>query len=138
MDFFSRIFGWERGTVCDICNRHTSHEESYLLTTTQVVSSLGYWQDMLIKNPQIHNHDPEGAHWAFAVAKVCEYRTPWQLCEQCMTLFDSVNKDLARQYSVKNSRPPGTGPANKTLGAIPAAHAWVKLYGFFPSSIIGR
>jgi hypothetical protein len=139
MNLFSRMSRWERGRVCDVCNHHTTPEDSYLLTTSQVVSNSPYWQKVLTQNPKIHERDPEGATWAAYVAKMVELRTPWQVCEDCIGIFDRtvppLDKDAAKQYSLKNKQPPGTGASNVRHAGIPAAHAWLKLYNSMPKSI---
>lgn len=139
MNLFNRMPHWKPGNVCDVCNQHTTPEEAYLLTTSQVVSNSFFWQKFLTQNPKIRERDPEGATWATYVAKVVELRTPWQVCEQCIGLFDRtvppLNKEAAKQYSLKSQQPPGTGASNISHAGIPAAHAWVKLYNSMPKSI---
>ena len=136
---FNKLFGWDRGSSCDNCQIATSPEKSYLLTTSQVVSSEAFWERMLKDFPSIQQKDPAGDNWATYVGKVAESRTPWQICENCISLFEDVNKDAAKKYSLKNTRPPGSGPSDLRASGLAAAYAWAKLYQCWPKSMfVGR
>lgn len=136
MGLFSKLFGqkFRRGTFCDNCNSLSVPEETYLLTTAQVVSSEAFWEQVLTQSPEIHARDPHGDNWSEYVRRMADSPTPWQICQQCISLFEGVDRGAARQYSIACKRPPGTGPASLETAGLAAAYAWTKVYHSWPRS----
>jgi hypothetical protein len=105
--------------VCDVCNSELKEKEGYLLTTTQVVRTPGYWRKAL--------SDMGALGAAFGVSQdafkiqfaqqMASQTNPWMVCGQCIGIF-SVDRNLARQHALQwyqtggTFAPPGTGPAS--------------------------
>jgi len=115
--------------ACDICRQKVEKPNGYLLTTTQVVGSAGYWEYFFRAYYELHSADL-GARGVGSLDDLCgneamrtniaevasRNASPWLACERCIQLF-SVDHKTARRYARKywNSgrkfSPPGVGPA---------------------------
>jgi len=127
--------------VCDICNGKVTSPDGYLLTTREVVSTPAYWQhyyqyhkgefdvlgvlsfDGFCQNPLLR---------ASCVNAVAGQRTPWMVCENCISKF-AVDREKTRAYARqwwqnRAFQPPGNGPAalsevnmGVSVGSFPSA-----------------
>ncbi len=119
------LMGEAAPSRCDVCNGNVTSPNGYLLTTTQVVGTPGYWRRYF----QMHRHELASygvtSYEAFCRHPVlasscgsalCAQRTPWLVCDGCIALF-AVPRETARRYaeqwwnSGQTLRPPGTGAA---------------------------
>ena len=122
--------------VCDVCSGPTARSTSYILTTTQVVSSESYWMRAL-QDPSmsaIHDLDPQGNYLVLTTQNLVGSPTAWIVCEKCIGLFE-VDRKAALKCSITRRTPPGSGPAQPQVAALPLGYAWAKLYKSWPASI---
>lgn len=60
--------------------------------------------------------------------------TPWAVCEGCAGLF-VVDRAAARQYALTRAPPPGRAAVPIARMALPAARAWERVFGEWPSAV---
>jgi len=116
--------------VCDICDRETSWEDGYALTTRTVVTNTAYWEFMFTQHPM---RDDSSA--LSLVEHQAKSPTGWLVCGNCASLFN-FNHEIAKKYAKMHSDPPGSAPANLhevALAFVAAGDAWKKLYGESPN-----
>lgn len=121
---------------CDICSSETDRKSGFILTSTEVTSSLRYWQNQLPKfKHAIASIDDPQAKADFIVEKVAQYAldpSGWLVCEPCSQLFE-FNRALARESALNGQDRPDVGPGDlemsvstakpviKELTAVPTA-----------------
>ena len=80
--------------VCDICSKRLSQGEGYLLTTSEVVTSVEYWKRTLQMNPifpRLKFEKEKFLEVTQSASSTCASDTPWMVCETCISCFD-VNR----------------------------------------------
>jgi hypothetical protein len=76
--------------ACDVCSSITTEAlEGYLLTTTEVVASEGYWNRHFRMIMRMHNIPLMTLRkdLVVIVARIARSDTPWIICEACSRLF---------------------------------------------------
>lgn len=115
---------------CDVCTAPIDFRDFYILHTTDVAYSPGYW-DMLVQlnetlRPGVLRDDPIQFHTE--VMRISLYRSNWAICPACIDLF-AADREKARRWAVeyaadpKKARIPATAPVdpNRTLAVAQAA-----------------
>ncbi|OGO08518.1 MAG: hypothetical protein A2Y61_07700 [Chloroflexi bacterium RBG_13_60_13] len=98
---------------CDICNGSISGEESYFLTTKEVVTAEGYWRVVLPSFAQLWRQmgmkARVGEQLLHVVARIARLDTPWVVCLRCFGLFPldpAERKSKAEEY-LSTGKPAG-------------------------------
>jgi len=93
---------------CDVCGKDEEEpERGYILGTSEIVSEPRYWRHYFEANKrvtaeltgiQIRSFEEfVQSHWGKkTVDDVTRIKSPWLLCEDCIDLFDSVDRAKAR------------------------------------------
>jgi hypothetical protein len=104
--------------ICDVCNKDTEPNDSYVLTTRQVVTAEKYWAFLLTNmSTDIRDEHRLLSNVAFAAGQ----RTPWLVCQTCSKMF-RFDHALARDYAVRGTVPPNV-PVDAHLVAKTALRA---------------
>ena len=131
MAFFDKLLGKKKPELkarCPITKEPIESGYGYLLTTAQVVSSKKYW-DMVMTEPETMSYtvshfknDSTGTHMRSMIfEKYSTVAKAWMISDSCINLFESVNKNEAREFARKwwanggNFEPSNSGPASQAL-----------------------
>jgi tetratricopeptide (TPR) repeat protein len=126
---------------CRICLANISSPQGFLLTTTQVVGSPGYWEQYCQRHAaELANQgiaspaELAQAPQRFAIAHpIAQEGGPWLICDQCIPLFavdrEQAHRDAETWWASDGSFvPPGSGAAplsavrmaGQPVGELPA------------------
>ncbi len=93
--------GGNKTRACDICIGRIDPEETYFLTTEEVVTNEGYWKRAI---PLLNNvfklgsvKIPMQEQLLHVVARMARSDTPWIVCSQCFNLFPLDPTDRKRK-----------------------------------------
>ncbi len=111
---------------CDVCSMPADFNNSYALTTIEVVGNKNYWSYMI----DAHSFDEELL--MMYVQQQAMQRTGWLICNNCSRKF-TFNQESAKRYASTQTDPPGSGPADLNQVAAAAALAWKEKGGTLPS-----
>jgi hypothetical protein len=127
--------------ACDICSKEMSSNEGYILTTTQVVLSPGYWRRMfrlLEAGAAGNTRDQAEAALPQFVQRVAGSTTDWMVCEECMNFLD-IDHKTPRKYFVEYASTgrapsiPGSGKTDLTRVTQVAVNVFETMYGRKPN-----
>lgn len=117
----------EKMIICDCCGGFFENKSCYTLSTSQIVVSKEYWDDVFTREdflPITSRHFIQKDYIATTqraniVGGIMSQPDPWLICEKCIRLFD-VDKYVAKEYTYKMLNnpsfiPPNTGTAIEVL-----------------------
>ncbi len=122
---------------CDVCSMDLAQDSSYMLSTTEVVTNVNYWEFFFrYYYPQqveyVGEHGEKLASYVFGRAAD---NTGWVLCASCIDMF-SVDKSKARQYfqtwQQTGKLPSYFGTAEFPPAFAAAQKAWETVFGTEP------
>jgi len=115
--------------LCDVCNESVFRPDGYLLTTSDIVRTPGFWKKYFATHKQefaamgvssfggfCANHRVSGP----CLSDIARNRSPWMVCPDCVRVFD-VNREQAHAHTLRwweskrKFLPPGNGPAPITM-----------------------
>ena len=110
MTFIDKLFGKEKKKEvkarCPITKEPIEKGYGYLLTTAQVISSKKYW-DMIMTEPETLSYtishfknDENGTRIRTLIfEKYSGIEKPWMISDSCINLFESVDKNAAKELA---------------------------------------
>ncbi len=110
MTFINKLFGKEKKKEvkarCPITKEPIEKGYGYLLTTAQVISSKKYW-DMIMTEPETLSYtishfknDENGTRIRTLIfEKYSGIEKPWMISDSCINLFESVDKNAAKELA---------------------------------------
>jgi hypothetical protein len=104
----------------------------YAFSTTQVATSLGYWNKLFDLDKERYGGD--GSAVALLVTITIPHSTPWIVCGSCAPLIDA-DQQQARRYAAADRSPPGCGPADQMSAVMAAAYTWCLMFNEWPVSV---
>jgi hypothetical protein len=107
MALFNSLFAKKKPALkaqCPITKESIEAGFGYMLTTSQVVVSKKYW-DMVMTEPETMSYtishfknQSNGTHMRTMIfEKHSTYQKPWMVSDSCISLFDGVDKNQARE-----------------------------------------
>ncbi|MEN6394277.1 MAG: hypothetical protein ABFD53_10755 [Anaerolineaceae bacterium] len=85
--------------LCDVCNKKLDDDEGYLLTTAEITASKLSWKCFLERTisdmPEVLHNPNLLSRAVFARASS---DSPWQVCEQCSTMFEFNRKHAHTEW----------------------------------------
>jgi len=108
--------------VCDFCSSQVSEGEGYLLTTRQAVTSTQFWEAVARKSRgRVKSMDTNDLYLSLVIPQHCKQRTPWPICEDCISKFPDVDAYQAKEYAQTwwetGVEPPGSRPVDPSVVA---------------------
>src|ERR1017187_1060955 len=96
--------------TCDVCSAKTRFADAYALTTREVTTSVKYWKYVMKKEEEVFRRGgPE--FLVHFVNRQASSPTGWLVCEECSGMFE-FNKAIAREYAIRETTPPNSGPVD--------------------------
>lgn len=132
MKFFENLLGGKKKkeikAKCPITKEPIESGFGYLLTTAQVIASRKYW-DMIMTEPETLSYtvshfrsQQNGTYMRSLIFdKYSSISKPWMISDSCINLFESVDRETAKEEAMKwwknegNYTPENSGPAADTL-----------------------
>ena len=107
MTLINKLFGSKKKELkarCPITKEQIDKGYGYLLTTAQVISSEKYW-DMIMTEPEtlsytlshFKNEENGTRMRSLIFEKYSSIEKPWMVSDSCINLFQSVDKNSARE-----------------------------------------
>lgn len=131
MQLFSKLLGKKKTTLkpkCPITREPIEEGFGLLLTTAQVITSSKYW-DLIMTEPETMSYtvshfrnQPSGTQMRTMIfEKYSTIEKPWMVSDSCLSLFDGIDKQTARENARQwwandgNFSPANTGKAVDVL-----------------------
>lgn len=124
---------------CDVCSKDLAQDNSYMLSTTEVVTNVRYWEFFFryYYPQQVEHIGKHGEKLASYVLGRAADNTGWALCASCVNMF-SINNSKARQYfqawKQTGKLPAHFGTADFPRAFAAAKKAWKTVFGTEPKS----
>lgn len=125
--------------ICDSCSSRTEWEHSYVLATSTVVISEGFWRRQFedlkaVVAPMNLDEAQRVVLFDSAIRRQAGSATPWLVCEECIDLF-VCDRAVARSLALGRGEPEGGGAVDPGGCAQIAAIVWEGVFGRWPSTV---
>ncbi len=134
------VAGPKNWAACDVCRKHVHRHSGFVLSTRDVVTSFSYWvfafkgaEEAVHLSGEYETSRMYHGH----ILQQCSQTTGWLVCDHCMILFPSADRQRAEANALAywdldadgDYVPPNGGSVEPEEARVAAAIAWKKVTG---------